>query len=202
MCAPRSCSCPLLPVRAGEIQCRGLGAKVEALRRSGAPGRRRGRASWSSPSRCPRCRVVFWNDPDGERYRASYFDDVSRACGATATGSDVQRARHVRDLRTLRLDAQPRRRAHGHERVLPRRRSAARDRGQPGGRHRSLGDEAASSGCSSCWRRARRSTPRCSSINKRYALSSRRATCPTSSPCATFRARSTAKSSRCPSSVC
>ena len=32
-------------------------------------------ASSCSPSRCRRCPIGFWNDPDGSRYRAAYFED-------------------------------------------------------------------------------------------------------------------------------
>ena len=66
-------SCPLLPVRAGEIQCRGLGAKVEAF---DAKGRsvidEVGELVIAEP--LPSMPVFFWNDPGMARYRASYFD--------------------------------------------------------------------------------------------------------------------------------
>ena len=47
---------PDLPVYAGELQARSLGAKVEALDEHGRPLDRRGRRAGRSPSRCPRCR--------------------------------------------------------------------------------------------------------------------------------------------------
>src|SRR3954470_3926030 len=47
----------------------------------------------------------------------------------------VHRAGLLRDLRALRLETQPRRRADGHERVLPRRRGAAGRRGLARHRH-------------------------------------------------------------------
>ncbi len=66
-------SCPLLSVRAGEIQCRGLGAKVEAF---DAQGRsvidEVGELVITEP--LPSMPVFFWNDPDMSRYRASYFE--------------------------------------------------------------------------------------------------------------------------------
>jgi len=66
-------SCPLLPVRAGEIQCRGLGAKVEAFDPSGRPVVGEvGELVITEP--LPSMPVGFWNDPDRRRYRASYFD--------------------------------------------------------------------------------------------------------------------------------
>ncbi|MDZ7828164.1 MAG: acetoacetate--CoA ligase [Halofilum sp. (in: g-proteobacteria)] len=66
-------SCPLLPMRRGEIQCRMLGMDVQAFDDSGeAVTDRRGelvcrRAAPSMP-------VRFWNDADGERYRRAYFE--------------------------------------------------------------------------------------------------------------------------------
>ena len=66
-------SCPLLPVRLGEIQCRCLGAKVEAF---DAEGRsvvgEVGELVITEPM--PSMPVRFWNDPDGTRYRESYFE--------------------------------------------------------------------------------------------------------------------------------
>jgi acetoacetyl-CoA synthetase len=64
---------PLVPVRAGEISCRCLGAKVESF---DADGRsiigQLGELVLTEPMPC--MPVAFWNDPSGERYRASYFD--------------------------------------------------------------------------------------------------------------------------------
>jgi acetoacetyl-CoA synthetase len=66
-------SCPLLPVRAGEIQCRGLGAKVEAFDPEGRPlVDEVGELVITEP--LPSMPVGFWNDPDHRRYRASYFE--------------------------------------------------------------------------------------------------------------------------------
>ena len=66
-------SCPLVPVYAGEISCRCLGAKVESLDPEGRPliGKL-GELVLTEPM--PSMPVGFWNDPDGSRYRASYFD--------------------------------------------------------------------------------------------------------------------------------
>ncbi|SEF95208.1 acetoacetyl-CoA synthetase [Thermomonospora echinospora] len=65
--------CVLLPLRAGVIQCRGLGAKVEAYDESGRPVVDEvGELVLTEPM--PSMPVFFWNDPDGERYRDSYFD--------------------------------------------------------------------------------------------------------------------------------
>lgn len=66
-------SCPLLPVRAGEIQCRQLGARIEAFDEL---GRSRigevGELVITAPM--PSMPVFFWNDPGGDLYRSAYFD--------------------------------------------------------------------------------------------------------------------------------
>jgi acetoacetyl-CoA synthetase len=65
-------SCPLLPVYPGEIQCRALGAKVEAFDEQGrSVVGRVGELVITEP--LPSMPLCFWNDPDGERYRDSYF---------------------------------------------------------------------------------------------------------------------------------
>lgn len=64
---------PLLPLRAGVIQCRGLGAKVEAFGDTGEPVLDEvGELVITEPM--PSMPVFFWNDESGERYRESYFD--------------------------------------------------------------------------------------------------------------------------------
>jgi len=66
-------SCPLLPVRAGELQCAALGAKVEAFSADGKPVVGEvGELVITRP--LPSMPIYLWNDPDGARYRASYFD--------------------------------------------------------------------------------------------------------------------------------
>ena len=63
---------PLLPVRVGVISGPCLGAKVEAFDGSGRPlVGEVGELVLTVPM--PSMPVGFWNDPDGERYRASYF---------------------------------------------------------------------------------------------------------------------------------
>ncbi|WP_433252466.1 acetoacetate--CoA ligase [Streptosporangium sp. CA-135522] len=65
---------PLLPVRAGVIPCRCLGAGVESFDPSGAPVVGEvGELVLTVPM--PSMPVMFWNDPDGTRYRESYFAD-------------------------------------------------------------------------------------------------------------------------------
>ncbi|MEV8631241.1 acetoacetate--CoA ligase [Streptosporangium sp. NPDC051023] len=64
----------LLPVRAGVIPCRCLGARVESFDPSGAPVVDEvGELVLTAPM--PSMPVMFWNDPDGVRYRESYFAD-------------------------------------------------------------------------------------------------------------------------------
>jgi acetoacetyl-CoA synthetase len=65
--------CPLLPVHAGELQCRALGARIEAFDAAGQPVvDETGELVITKPM--PSMPVFFWNDPDMARYRASYFD--------------------------------------------------------------------------------------------------------------------------------
>jgi acetoacetyl-CoA synthetase len=64
---------PLLPVRAGEIACRALGARVEAYDRHGKPViGELGELVITAPM--PSMPVGFWGDSDGSRYREAYFD--------------------------------------------------------------------------------------------------------------------------------
>jgi acetoacetyl-CoA synthetase len=66
-------SCPLLPVYSGELQCVALGADVCAFDASGQPVLEQvGELVIVSPMPC--MPVSFWNDPNGQRYRESYFD--------------------------------------------------------------------------------------------------------------------------------
>lgn len=64
---------PLLPVRRGEIQCRLLGAAVEAFNAEGQPVIEEcGELVCTQP--LPSMPVMFWNDPEGKRYREAYFE--------------------------------------------------------------------------------------------------------------------------------
>ena len=64
---------PILPVRSGELQCRSLGAKVEAFDEEGnSLVDEVGELVITEPM--PSMPIYLWNDPDGERYRESYFD--------------------------------------------------------------------------------------------------------------------------------
>ncbi len=65
--------CPTQPVYRGEIQCRGLGMAVEIFDDAGRPLRgERGELVCTAPF--PSMPVGFWNDPDGAKYRAAYFE--------------------------------------------------------------------------------------------------------------------------------
>ena len=65
--------CPVLPVRRGEIQCRGLGMKVEVWSDAGEPlVGVPGELVCAAPA--PSMPVGFWGDADGSRYRAAYFE--------------------------------------------------------------------------------------------------------------------------------
>lgn len=64
---------PLQPVRRGRIQCRSLGARVEAFDENGRGVTGQvGELVITEP--LPSMPLFFWNDPSGERYRESYFD--------------------------------------------------------------------------------------------------------------------------------
>jgi acetoacetyl-CoA synthetase len=66
-------ACPILPVYEGELQARALGANVEAWNEAGEPVVDEvGELVITEPM--PSMPLFFWNDPDGERYRESYFD--------------------------------------------------------------------------------------------------------------------------------
>jgi acetoacetyl-CoA synthetase len=65
--------CALAPVRAGEIQCRCLGVAVEAFDEQGRPlVGEVGELVVTEPM--PSMPLYFWNDPEGRRYRESYFE--------------------------------------------------------------------------------------------------------------------------------
>ncbi len=64
---------PTLPVYLGEMQCRCLGAKVEAFDEAGKPLIDEvGELVCGAPM--PSMPLMFWNDPGDARYRESYFD--------------------------------------------------------------------------------------------------------------------------------
>jgi acetoacetyl-CoA synthetase len=65
--------CPLVPVRAGEISCRYLGARVEAYDEAGrSVVGEQGELVITAPM--PSMPVGFWGDEDGARLRAAYYE--------------------------------------------------------------------------------------------------------------------------------
>ena len=63
---------PWLPVRAGEIQCKGLGMDVDVFDEAGQPARGI-KGELVCTKSFPSAPVGFWNDPDDTRYREAYF---------------------------------------------------------------------------------------------------------------------------------
>ncbi|RJP87720.1 MAG: acetoacetate--CoA ligase [Desulfobacteraceae bacterium] len=64
---------PMGPVYMGELQCRGLGMKVEAFDENGRPvAGRQGELVCTAPF--PSMPIHFWDDPDGRKYAGAYFD--------------------------------------------------------------------------------------------------------------------------------
>lgn len=64
---------PMGPVYAGEIQCRGLGMKVEAWDDGGRPVvGQQGELVCTRPF--PSMPIYFWDDPKGKKYHGAYFD--------------------------------------------------------------------------------------------------------------------------------
>ncbi|SEB08864.1 acetoacetate--CoA ligase [Variovorax sp. YR216] len=71
---------PTLPVYLGEMQCRTLGAHVEAWNDAGQPVVDEvGELVCTNP--LPSMPLFFWGDEDGSRYRESYFDTFQDAQG-------------------------------------------------------------------------------------------------------------------------
>ena len=64
---------PIGPVWRGELQVRGLGMKVDVVDENGAP-LRGGAGELVCTAPFPSMPVAFWNDPDGGKYRAAYFE--------------------------------------------------------------------------------------------------------------------------------
>lgn len=73
VCSGFVAGCPILPVRAGEIQCRCLGCAVYAFDESGKPVENEvGELVITEPM--PSMPIYFWNDSNNQRYRESYFE--------------------------------------------------------------------------------------------------------------------------------
>ena len=67
---------PAMPVRRGEIQCKALGMAVDVYDENGAsvPPARGERGELVCTRPFPSMPIGFWNDPDGAKYRAAYFE--------------------------------------------------------------------------------------------------------------------------------
>ena len=64
---------PILPVYRGEIQCRGLGMKMEIFDEDGnSVHKQKGELVCTAPF--PSMPISFWNDPDDIKYQAAYFE--------------------------------------------------------------------------------------------------------------------------------
>ena len=80
--------CPTRPVRAGELQCRGLGMAVDVWDDDGREVAAGVKGELVCTSPFPSMPVGFWGDPDGARYRAAYFE---RFPGVWAHGDFAER---------------------------------------------------------------------------------------------------------------
>lgn len=87
-------STPLLPVRRGEIQCRFLGVDAVAFGDDGKPVEK-GRGELVCRQPLPSMPVGFWDDPDGQRYRAAYFETFADTSpGVWAHGDFIEFTEH------------------------------------------------------------------------------------------------------------
>jgi len=81
---------PTTPVWRGEIQGPGLGMKVEVFDDEGRPVRsQKGELVCTAPF--PSMPVGFWNDPDGAKYRAAYFQKYP---GVWCHGEYIEQTAH------------------------------------------------------------------------------------------------------------
>jgi acetoacetyl-CoA synthetase len=82
--------CPTRPVWRGELQCRGLGLSVDVYDAEGKPVRgEKGDLVCTAPF--PSMPIGFWNDADGAKYRAAYFE---RFPGVWCHGDYVELTKH------------------------------------------------------------------------------------------------------------
>jgi acetoacetyl-CoA synthetase len=85
---------PVGPVYPGELQCRGLGMRVEVFNAEGNPVvGEPGELVCTAPF--PSMPIYFWNDPDRSRYRRAYFEAFPNVwthgdwCALTETGGMI-----------------------------------------------------------------------------------------------------------------
>ncbi|MBL8397328.1 MAG: acetoacetate--CoA ligase [Candidatus Accumulibacter sp.] len=69
---------PLLPVYRGELQCRGLGMAVEVFDDDGQPLPPGARGELVCTAPFPSMPIGFWNDPEGRKYQAAYFERFAK----------------------------------------------------------------------------------------------------------------------------
>ncbi|RJG09192.1 acetoacetate--CoA ligase [Pseudomonas cavernicola] len=81
---------PVLPVRRGELQCKGLGMAVEVWNDDGKPvkGEKGELVCTRHFTSMP---VGFWNDPQGEKFKAAYFETFP---GIWAHGDYAEETEH------------------------------------------------------------------------------------------------------------
>ncbi|MGH8434660.1 MAG: acetoacetate--CoA ligase [Pseudomonas sp.] len=81
---------PVLPVRRGELQCKGLGMAVEVWNDDGKPvkGEKGELVCTKHFTSMP---VSFWNDPQGEKFKAAYFETFP---GIWAHGDYAEETEH------------------------------------------------------------------------------------------------------------
>ncbi|MBH3454426.1 acetoacetate--CoA ligase [Pseudomonas monteilii] len=81
---------PTLPVRRGEIQCKGLGMAVEVWNEHGQPVQDE-KGELVCTRNFPSMPLGFWHDPDGSRYGDAYF---SQYPGVWAQGDYAEQRTH------------------------------------------------------------------------------------------------------------
>jgi len=64
---------PILPVHRGELQCRGLGMKVESFDENGNTINNE-KGELVCTQAFPSMPIYFWNDSNGKKYQSAYFD--------------------------------------------------------------------------------------------------------------------------------
>ncbi|PAU65435.1 acetoacetate--CoA ligase [Pseudomonas sp. PIC25] len=81
---------PVLPVWRGELQCKGLGMAVEVWNDAGQPVHGE-KGELVCTRHFPSMPVGFWNDPDGAKFHAAYFETFS---GIWAHGDYAEETAH------------------------------------------------------------------------------------------------------------
>ena len=82
--------CPTRPVWRGELQCRGLGLRVDVFDANGKSVRQE-KGELVCTASFPSMPIGFWNDADGAKYHAAYFE---RFPGVWCHGDFVELTKH------------------------------------------------------------------------------------------------------------